>query len=88
MSGFFTGGAAFAVILAGMLLELIALAAFHRRTGRGIAPRDLVGDIGAGICLLLAAVCALGGAPWPAVAVCLLGAFAAHLFDLRQRWKA
>ncbi len=87
MTWLFSSGAAFAVILAGMLLEMAALAAFHRCTGRGIAPHRFIGDIGAGICLLLAAVSALRRAPWPAIALCLLVAFAAHLFDLRQRWR-
>jgi hypothetical protein len=87
MTWFFTSGAAFAAILAGMLLEVAALAVWHRFTGRGIAPRHFAGDLGAGMCLLLAALCALRGVGWPAVALCLLGAFGAHLFDVRQRWR-
>jgi hypothetical protein len=63
------------------------LAAYYRQTGRGIPPALLAGDIGAGLCILLAAFAALRGAPWPFVAVALLGALAAHVFDLRQRWR-
>ncbi len=87
MSAFFTGGTLFALIVAGMLVELAVLAAYHRRTGRGIAPRLLLGDIGAGMGILLAALAALRGAGWICVATALLAALAAHIFDLRQRWR-
>ncbi len=87
MNGFFVSGAVFAVIFCGMLLETAALAAYHRLTGRGIPPALFAGDIGAGLCILLAAFAALRGAAWPFIALALLGALAAHVFDLRQRWR-
>jgi len=87
VSGFFTGGALFALILAFLPIEFLVLNAYHRRTSRGIPPRLLLGDIGAGMALLAAALAALRGAAWPLIAVALLAALAAHLFDLRQRWK-
>ncbi len=87
MSAFFTSGALFALILAILLVEFCVLAAYHRRTGRGIPPRLLLGDIGAGMALLLAALAALRGAWWPLIGAALLMALAAHLFDLRQRWR-
>jgi hypothetical protein len=37
--------------------------------------------------LLLAALAALRGAWWPLIGAALLMALAAHLFDLRQRWR-
>jgi hypothetical protein len=86
MSAFFTGGALFALILAFLPIEFLALAAYHRRTGRGVPPRLLLGDIGAGMALLAAALAAIHGAPWPLIALALLAALGAHLFDLRQRW--
>ena len=86
MSGFFSSGAAFALILAGTLCEAAALVIFNRRTGRGISPVDLAGNIGAGAGLLLASVAALRHAAWPLVAGALLLALIAHLFDLTRRW--
>jgi hypothetical protein len=87
MREFFTGGPLFALILAFLPIEFLALAAYRRRTGRGIPPRLLLGDIGAGMALLAAALAALRGAAWPMVAAALLAALGAHMFDLRQRWK-
>ncbi len=87
MSTLFTGGAMFALIAAGMLVEFFVLAAYHRRTGRGIAPRLLLGDIGAGMSILLAALAALRGAGWVFVAAALLAALGCHVFDLTQRWR-
>jgi hypothetical protein len=88
MKSFFLGGWIFAVIFGGMLVESAALATFHRQTGRGIPPSRLAGNIGAGLGILLAAFAALRGAPWPLVAIALLGALAAHVVDLRQRWRS
>jgi hypothetical protein len=87
VSGVFTGGALFALILAFLPIEFLALAAYYRRTGRGIPPRLLLGDIGAGMALLAAALAALCGAWWPFIGAALLAALGAHLFDLTQRWK-
>ena len=87
MSGFLSSGLAFALILAGMLCEALCLVLFNRKTGRGIAPARLAGDIGAGACLLLAAIAALRHAPWPLITGALLLALVAHLFDLAQRWN-
>ena len=68
-------------------LEWAALSVFHRRTGRGVAGRAIAGNLLAGGCLLLAVRCALTGAAWPLVALCLAGSLAAHLVDLGQRWR-
>jgi len=87
MSAFFTGGALFALIAVGMLVEFAVVSAYYGRTGRGIAPGLLVGDIGAGLCILLAALAALRSAGWVFVATSLLAALAFHIFDLRQRWR-
>ena len=87
MSSFFGSGMAFALILAGMLCEAAILVTFHRLTGRGVPPNLLLGDLGAGACLLLAAILALRGGSWPLIAGALVCALAAHLFDLTQRSK-
>lgn len=74
------------VILLGMVVEGVALLAWHGRAGNGIAPRALLPNLAAGGCLLLAMRLALGDAGWPWIACCLAGALVAHVVDLRRRW--
>ena len=74
-------------ILAGMGVEAVALAIYHRQSGRGPAGRSILPNIAAGAMLLLGMRAALVGAWWGWVSACLLGGLAAHLADLRQRWR-
>jgi hypothetical protein len=75
------------LILALVGLEALSLLAYRRRTGRGVAPADLVFNLLAGACLLLALRGALVGAGWGWIALCLGAALFAHLADLRRRWR-
>lgn len=77
-----------ACILAGMVLEGIALLAWHHRTGGGLGPGALLPNLAAGACLLLAMLLALEAAWWPLTAACLGGALVAHILDLTKRWPA
>jgi hypothetical protein len=71
-----------------LLLEGLALWAWHRRTGQGLAPRDLLPNLLAGGALVLALRCALTpGLTLPALA-CLGAAGLGHAVDLRRRWAA
>jgi hypothetical protein len=88
VSEIFAGGRVVDFVLAVMLVEAVALAAYHRRTGRGLAPVAIVPNLAAGAALLLALRGALVGAGWGWIALALAGALAAHLADLRQRWSA
>lgn len=74
-------------VIATTLLEAAALALYHRRTGRGLAPAELLPALGAGLALLLAARAGLSGAGWVWVAAGLSAAGLAHLVDLRRRWR-
>ena len=73
-------------------LEALALLAWRRRTGRGIAPAGLLGNLAAGFCLAAALRCALAG-PVPSlpvqvlIAALLAAAGSAHLADLAARWQ-
>lgn len=73
-------------VIALTVVEGVALALFHRRTGRGLAPGDFAWGLAAGVALMLALRAALAGAGWGPV----LGAFALsgvlHAADLRRRW--
>ena len=64
MSQLFVGGRIVDLILGLMVVEALALIVYHRWTGRGIAPPDLLGNLLAGLCLLLALRAALVGATW------------------------
>ncbi len=86
MAELFASGRIVDAILLLTLLEAVFLLLWRRRTGRGPAPADL-GNLAAGGCLLLALRAALAQAAWPLLALALLGALIAHLFDLRQRWR-
>jgi hypothetical protein len=88
MRGLIESGAMFGLILALTLAEAVALTLWHRRTGRGLKPVDIVGQLAAGACLLLAAWLALAGVWWGWVGASLAAAGVAHLFDLRRRWMA
>ena len=75
-------------ILLLMALEGAALLLLFRRTGRGVAPGALLGNLAAGGFLLLALRFSLAGAGAAWVAACLGLALLAHLADLRARWRA
>ena len=87
MSQLFVGGRIVDLILGLMVVEALALIVHHRWTGRGIAPLDLLGNLLAGLCLLLALRAALVGATWGWIATWLSVALVAHLIDLQRRWK-
>lgn len=67
------------------LLEALALVAFHRSTGRGLAPREFALNMVSGLCLMFALAGALRDAGIGWLALCLVGAGAAHGSDLLLR---
>lgn len=75
-------------ILMFMLLELIASMAVRNRLKRGLKLSELLASLSAGAALLFALRAALAGARWQSVAVWLIAALAAHLWDLKLRWAA
>jgi hypothetical protein len=87
MRELFAAGRIVEMILALMVFEAIALGLYHRRTGRGIAPLDLLLNLAAGALLLLALRAAIVDpdplAPAPYLAVALF----AHVADLARRWR-
>ncbi len=87
MSALFASGHIVDLILVLVVLEAAALAAWHRRTGRGVALRAVAANLCSGAALLLAVRAALVGASWSLVALPLLAGLLAHLLDLRSRWR-
>jgi hypothetical protein len=87
MSGLFASGRIVDFVLVLVAVEAVGLAVLYRRSGRGIAPGALVGFLGAGVALMLALRVALVGGWWGYVALFLLVAGVAHVWDLRSRWR-
>lgn len=69
-----------------MLLEGLALIAWRVRSGRGPAAADLLANLAAGLCLLLALRSVLGGGGTLPCAGWLAAAGLAHATDLWRRW--
>lgn len=87
MNQFFTSGLAVDLVLALMAGEAILLIALHRWAARGPAPSDWLANLASGFCLVLGVRAVIAGAPWPWLALALSGSLAAHLVDLKRRWR-
>ena len=87
MGELFVTGRVVDLILGLVAVEALALAAYRRRTGRGIPLADLAANLLAGSCLLLAVRAALVSAWWGWTALALAAALLAHLADLARRWR-
>jgi predicted GNAT superfamily acetyltransferase len=83
----FASGRAIDAVLVLVALQAALLVAWARRTGRGVPPASLLATLAAGGFLLLALRSALVGAWWGWTGLALLAALAAHLIDLRLRWR-
>jgi hypothetical protein len=85
--GDFVYSAAMPALLIGFtVLEVLALAIYHWRTGRGVSLRNLLPAVLAGDFLMLALALILSHAFWGLVALALLASLVSHLMDLRRRW--
>ena len=74
-------------VIAFTLVECLLLAAYHRVTGKGVAPQDFFVNLVSGLCLMLALRCLARDAAATWVALWLLAAGAAHGADLVLRWR-
>lgn len=74
------------LMLAVLVVEVILLSWRHHRTGRGLPPRLLFTNAGAGGSLMLALKAVLTGAGWPWIVAALLASLVFHVADLRHRW--
>lgn len=74
-------------LLAAVALEAVLLLLWHRRTGGGLPPSQLLPTLAAGAGVMLAWRCSAAGAPplWVAGAMALAGI--AHGLDLARRWQ-
>ncbi len=81
----FTSGRVVDIALALMVLEAAALWAYRRARRRAFPVADIVWNLAAGACLLLALRAALTGSGWPWIAIFLTAALVAHIGDFRRR---
>ena len=87
LAQFFLSGRVVDVAIAITLLEGLALAAYHRATGRGVAPRNFAINMVSGLCLMMALRTALTGSSWMMVALFLSASGAVHAVDIWRRWQ-
>ena len=76
------------VAIAAIALEALLLVAYRRRTGRGLPLIDVLGQLLAGLILLVAVRLAVTGAPTDLVLFALALSFPAHVFDLVRRFRS
>jgi hypothetical protein len=73
-------------VIAFTVIEFVVLVWRHKRTGRGLGPRDLASGLAPGLCLMVALRLAdLPQVPWPVV-LALAIAGLAHAWDFRRRF--
>jgi len=87
MSGLFESGRVVDLVLVLVVAEAALLVWHRRRSGRGVPVAQALAFLAAGACLMLALRAALVDASWEWVAAPMAAAGAAHLLDLRLRWR-
>ena len=87
MAELFASGRLVDFILVVVILEAAALLVYWSRARRGIAPRDLLPNLCAGVFLLFARRATLAGSGWMLASLFLTAAGLAHLTDVTQRWR-
>ena len=87
MQALFHSGLLVDLIIALTVVEGLALALYHRLTGRGVAPQDYALNLASGLCLMLALRSVMADAHWPWAAAALAAAGLAHGADIVSRWR-
>ncbi len=75
------------IVLCITIAEALALWAYHRRTGKGIPTRDLLGNLVSGLMLMAALRAHMAAGPWELTAVLLAASGIAHATDTWRRWR-
>ena len=76
------------LIIAITVFEGVALTAYHRLSGKGVAPKEFAANLLSGLCLMLALRNALLGQSGALTALFLSASGLIHAADLWRRWKA
>ena len=70
-----------------VVIEVIALIVYWRRTGRGVPTIPLLANVGAGGSLMLALGATLKGYNSNVIALLLVSSLVFHVTDLAIRWR-
>lgn len=70
-----------------VVIEVIVLIVYWKRTGKGVPTVPLLANIGAGGSLMLALGATLKGMGSATIALCLIASLIFHLTDLAIRWQ-
>jgi hypothetical protein len=87
MAELFASGHLVDLILVLVAFEAGCLIVYWRWSRRGVSPGDLLPNLCAGACLLLALRLSLAGAAWQLCCGSLAAAGVAHLIDVARRWR-
>lgn len=87
LQAWWQGGQLIVFIIALTVLEVCALLAYHRLTGKGLPAAHYALNLVAGLLLMLAVRSALLGHHWLWTVLCLSTAGLAHWTDLWRRWQ-
>ena len=88
MNEFFAGPRLIELIIAIAVFEGLALTAYHRITGKGVAPKEFAANLLSGLCLMFALRNALLGQNPGVTALFLSASGLIHASDLWRRWKS
>lgn len=69
------------------VVEAFVLWIYHRKTGKGIPPRDFLGNLMSGLMLMAALRAHISNQPWFTMAGLLAASGVAHAADLWMRWR-
>jgi hypothetical protein len=84
---FLAGPRLIELIIAITVFEGLALTAYQRITGKGVAPKDFAANLLSGLCLMFALRNALLGQSPGVTALFLSASGLIHASDLWRRWK-
>ena len=87
LDALFANGRVVDLVIALTVCEGLFLVWLRRRSGKGLALADVMGNLGAGIFLMLALRAALLREASENISVWLVAALIAHLADLYRRWR-
>lgn len=87
LSSIISSGRIVDIMVIFVVIEVLVLIVYWRRTGRGVPTVPLLANVGAGGSLMLALGATLKGFEPHVIAICLVSSLVFHLTDLAIRWK-
>jgi predicted RND superfamily exporter protein len=87
LSEFIGSGRIVDLMIIFVVIEVVMLVVYWKRTGRGVPTVPLLANIGAGGSLMLALGATLNGMSATTIALCLIASLIFHMTDLAIRWQ-